>query len=677
MSQGSISSGNTLMRFFKRVESKMDDSFDGVYLGKRQYEDQVGIEPEFSCKSLVIDTAMSRIDQVVSPFKMQEADVNFEEELEIGTSFDSFDMMDKYFGVDSAKVQVQILPKDFKWVDDDWNRGEFSLAELPSQFNDADDFHFSRFSDFIGRGEAGKVNYAAGTNTMGFHLMFGYKFLSAWDCKRLAWPGVGVVWGGDLEKLGAFDSPEFRRVLMKVPLFFSYLTSPAGLQKDVIDTIKDQYGIEKPLQPILNPDASFYWGLEGYDRFLATDNINMLHFHVVALYPSSIKSQRALYVMRYIRQCVPEVTVRALRSSNQLLYIFKEQFLFGCSWVTSHFQGIFQRFRDMGDLLGASNGMYSMCDVCRDTFVVDELKIGAQFGWDYSMLDSVSKTPEFLKAFKTKSDYEKFLEKKSADVGFCHLRLDDALMWTSKQFLAALISSGLSTAQAKDVLVATVMMFDQFLQTSNAAQVFKKINTWISSNVSWNAISRSTFKTVLAIGGEGGVGKSLLAQGLHRGLSMPFESLKFVGKNSIGRGNYGGVSLVRFYDEVQGDPVKCENIFARFVNFEMAEGRMYKSDCIRSAVQFNIAASASIVGLPTRSQWLAAEGLKASMDGEGDSAYQKYYSQAKRRFVFLHLDHENFLVPYMRFFKGRSWSRFDPFKELCDFSMPYRYVYLT
>lgn len=626
--------------FFKHVDARKASILDDeVLLGKRGMG----------------DTSFDSMDQAGIPTKfMFEQNHLSSEDVERELLGDQFDDIDTMLKATEPNV-ADFLPKDFKWVDEDWERGEFKFDPIPDCLLHAEMYHAERMESFLSG-----VKDSNMSNPYGFHLMFGYQFIDSWNIDKRDYPGVAVVWGGDMDSLAEFDSHQFRTISKKMPMFLGYLSSNSGLRNYIIQTMTDAGADIKslPQQSIINSDSSFYWSLEGWKEYKKTGDRNKLHYHVVALYPKTITSERAGRVISYVEASLPKVTIRALRSSKQLRYIFKERFMYGCSW-NSEMHGVFNAPRDVAEILidnSSKTLAYFPCSICSSVSTNDRFSAGEMFGWDLAVIEGVAVTAPFTTAFKNIAEYKTWVETRSTEVDFCISRLRNSVAWRSKMLLSCLLAIGLSAVQARKAFIRIGELFDQFIRVGGASRTFKTLNEWIRMNLKHDAMNSQTFKVVLALGGWGGVGKTTLAQCLHRGAAMPFEQLQFARGGAIGRGNYGGYSLIRFYDEVVGGVNQRDNIFSRFVQFEEPEKRLFKSNCLPLGVQFTIAASATITSLPTEKEFLAIEGMKSAFNGTVKREYAKYLSQAKRRFKFLTLTDDIFLTPYMKFFKASDYT---------------------
>lgn len=638
-------SSNSLFKFFKKVESVPSDDVEAIMLGKRadSYMAESCLEESVPVKILSV-----KLDQLIhhsEPHGLTDDQVA--EEL-LGDSFDSLPLLEKYSAVQIDSLRGEILPKDFKWLSEDDDKGGFIYPNISDEFSYADNKAYLDMKAYI------ETSIAANeTNPCGYHLIFPYKFISDWKCDRV-FNSVSVVWGLDQEKVDKFDDTQFRMNCKKLPNFLAYLCSDSGFLLDVIAKMNDEGSTDvKPQQPILHPDTVFYWALEGYDASVQSENPNKLHYHVIALYPTTFNPKRAPIVRGYFFKYLNALTVSALRSPRQLTYIFKERFLFGACWRTEGVTAQFFSLKNDSDFVfdvSLKKSGYAVCAFCSQTSDLGYLKVGSSFGWDLSVLSSVSRTADFIGVWKKPSDFTTMLEDKSEHPGFCSLRLRESFMWMSKRVIMALVALGLSNNEAVEVMTSTAIIFTQFRRDSNCAGVFRKLKEWITQNSHSDAGSKKTFRVVLALGGEGGSGKTTLAQMLHRGISMPYEILKMGKEGQVGRGNHGGVSLIRFYDEVEGNSSSRQSIFARFTFFENAESRMFTPNVKTPAFQYNIAASANIERLPSQEDFVKIEGAKSVYNGTIARDYQTYLYQAKRRFLFVTLTPQTFIEPYLKFF---------------------------
>lgn len=644
-------SSNSLFKFFKKADPCPSDDVEAIMLGKRadSYIAESFLEECESVKVLPvkpIKKAVSSNQFGVVVEQHQFTDDQIANEL-LGDSFDSLPLLEKYSAIQIESLHGQILPKDFKWLEEEEDKKGFSYPQITDEFGVADTMAYSKLKTFVETAVASNEG-----NPVGYHLIFPYRFISNWNCDRVM-NSVSVVWGFDDDKILKFDDTQFRMNAKKMGSFLSYLSSDSGFLLDVRSKMVDgNVSGSLPQQPIIHPEAVFYWALEGYDAFVQTDNPNKLHYHVVALYPSTFNNQRASLVRNYFTTYMKDLTICVVRSPRQLTYIFKEKFLFGSCWRTDSVSAQFFNLRGASDFefdVSLKKSGYAVCPFCAPTSGLGYLKVGSSFGWDLSLLESVSRTAEFIGVWKKPSEFIKMIEEKSEQPGFCSLRLRESFMWMSKRVLMALIALGISNQEAVRIMTQTTILFNTFRRDSNCARVFKGLHEWICANSYSDVGSKKTFRVVLALGGEGGSGKTTLSQLLHRGLSMPYEIMKMGKDGTISRGNYGGQSLIRFYDEVEGHAASKESIFARFTFFEGAESRLYTTNVKTPAFQYNIAASANIDRLPTQDDFLKIEGAKSAYQGTLARDYRTYLLQASRRFIFVHLSPETFIKPYLRF----------------------------
>lgn len=616
-------------------------------------------------------------DESIKNFELDKASVekNFEDELEVmememvGDQCETFAQLVATKTPDFGHIS---FPLGFPIVDKSFDSRTYlqPCAEIPLWCLEASE-NISRFcNDTAGANQS---------NPIGYHMIIPLIPLLSWNVHRKKglvhqqYQSDTVSFLADEPLLDDKFATVISRAVHILPSFIGYLASSNGLLSDIQAKMDDflntaeltgmeyyDYKAGYPKFPPIRVESTILWALEGLNKAIAMDASKYLHFHVVILYSEVFNAVRAAKVRTQIITNVPTIpiTLRDLRSSNQIKYIFKERTLVSMTKVYGTVGAVSVSFNSgLAERLPKvlfDSGVYASCSLCISWMDKSKVQFCDFFGWDLTMMRMFSQggALAFKEHFKDIGAFNSYIEENSTSFDFCLNRMKKAAVFRFGMFLRSCIGAGLSMENTKLLFYQILNIMDEFICKTHC---FKTAVNWVSLNCASGSRSCmvQTWRTVLALGGPGGSGKTTFARHLHEGIGMPYEVCQFK-KHKVDRGQFSGISMVRFYDEApQSSGSGTLDIFMNFTDLDAPESRLYKETVAPHGLQFLIAAAAGLTGLPTARQHHEWYG-RAGYQGRGDQAYSLFYGQAERRFKFLTFSGpSDFLLPYSKFMKSR------------------------
>jgi len=397
---------------------------------------------------------------------------------------------------------------------------------------------------------------------------------------------------------------------------------------------------------------AFFWAMEGIQAAKTHNNSHKIHYHVIVLLPSQINSKRANYITRGIVDYFgSEVTLRQLRSSNQLRYIFKEKTLGGVTIPTGR-EGkaeVVDILEDANKILSVIGDLSSLdCQFCADVVPIKMVDFLDSFGFDQNAASyySKSKNSEFQKLFKDMNAFRAALEDLKAP-SECYKRLQSAVNFNSK-VLGRILYFEFGQVKAEIVIRLLNRLMDEFIAGNN---LYRDIMDWIRQNLVdvKNGVCQ-TWRRVLCVGGPGGNGKTKLSRCIFSGIGEIWENHDFK-KHNIDRGIHSAYSMLRFYDEAPVGKATGRDVYTNFIELEAPTSRLYKQNIESSACQFIFICNAQVQGLPTFADFRQIKGQQVAESLNANQEYEIFRTMALRRFGFTYLhDLDNFLRPYIRMF---------------------------
>lgn len=544
--------------------------------------------------------------------------------------------------------------------------------------------------EFVTKSEEHKTS----NNKHGYHVIIGADALQRFfsrnrDLEMVAGSSTLVTMFGGEQTLKS------RGLMMHIQRFLTWLTfvsSPGftrmykkileqeiehrtnQLMQDKIDVQTDHVlqmlESKMKVQIVLSPSHSYLWSMEGASKFTSPDTLKYLHFHLIICHNASINEKRFNFVESALKKVFEsDITIRGLMSHYQILYIFKERFCVGLTKVTTPIPGhasaklvsikcwnttpeFFADLIERVGTFGIRNGnIGAVCVLCNQVPESARNLLGCRYGWDYKLTTNLfdSEDPEFLSAFKSVKDYEKYVSHQQEYAGFCTMKLRSMVSLRSTMLSNYFAMYGVDPDETAICVNMILRSFNAFIGSLNDRQrlLYDQIIAWITTNI-LNSDS-STWKSILVLGGKGGSGKTTVATYLMRAIGARVISHTFDVKNP-GREALTPENPIRFFDEAPAGPknLTSRNIFFEFQNFEKNQTALYSVNEKKKALEFMVCASATITGFPDQRYYLKYHGDQ--MDSED---YQVWLDQTSRRFrLYIFHGPESFLMPYSRFFSG-------------------------
>lgn len=682
--------------------SKQDfEAAMGIYLGKRDPQTQEVLDEE-DIEASILGSDYDDIDQFTAYNDPKRS-------------------ADYYETVTSRYMDSFALASENSAV----NEKPDSLGDATQGLMDVADDEFAAFVKFA---ETPTVSTG---NARGYHLIIGAKALLDFGRSRPLTAGSIASCLDFFEHDPSFDYKAVWKYIKAFPYFINYISSVSFVNdinrgfREQLDKIYEFHVRQARLDPNLrlaeqqgrldkimdqckalpeykalsqamfkvNPFAGFHfvWSLEGLDKFIRTQDVKYLHFHLIALRKDGgeIRTERVSKVIKtvgdYFNKALGAgtVSIGGVRSKNQMVYIGKEKVLVGVSFsmedhglvVTSemdvynysllyqygqhHFEKIFgaltNHFSSISTYLGVS------CYHCDMIGLDDKLQYCKHWGFDETVLRhlKVNSVEPFVSMFKMPGKsldvvFDDWLTAQNENAAACSDRIKVMANYRGVLLTKAFKVLGLSDDDTIVIMSSLTAVFYNFTHCEKHAQFYAKLRHWMGVN----RYLADNWRHLLILGGPGGVGKSSLAELLQAGLGLMPATTKLQKGSDIGRDPYNPLRLVRFYDEVhQGKSCggrtsnRGANIFFDFQSVESNQTTLYRANAARKAREWIVAASADIYGFPDYQQFVRWNGERDSTQ----DAYIDWKRQAERRFTVLTIDDvQMFQLPYCRLFWGSN-----------------------
>ena len=461
-------------------------------------------------------------------------------------------------------------------------------------------------------------------NKMGYHIIIGaealQKFFNRYRDLEICCDSSTLV-----TMFGAESTWQVRGLFIHMQRFITWLTfaaSPAFTRfyKKVLETeiIERELLLKRlgtrfeldglwnelqkriKVQTILCNSHSLLWSMEGVSRYSGSDSLKFLHFHLIVQHKSSINSNRWEFVSAAFKKIFgSEITIRALMSHNQILYIFKEKFCVGITSVSglvdhpkiSIWNTSSEYFGDLIEKVGSfafKNGnIGAVCSLCNQVPENARAMLGCRYGWDYKLTNYLfeSQDVEFLTSFKNVKEYESFVSLNQEYGPFCTMKLR-SMVALRRTMLSNYFTLYGVTSEETDICINLILKaFNAFIEGLQIQQrrLYDVIVAWIAANIINS--DTSTWKSILLLGGQGGSGKTTVATYLMRSIGANVTSHSFDTSNP-GREALTPENPIRFYDEAPTNKISGRNIFFEFQHFEKNQSAIYSTNSKKKALEF-------------------------------------------------------------------------------------------